>query len=453
MSSTPTSHACGRLAGLACSLVLLTGLPARAQDLLSAYRFAADDDRRLAASAAQVQASRARHQESLAASRPQVLARLGTSWSHESYRDPQQTDRYNANGYGVVLTQSLLDRASDVQQDQAAIGTEYTELRRLIAAQELRLRVAKSYIGVLQAQARERALDVQLAASEAQRDRVQRMAQAGSATQPDVEEAQARVDLARAQCLAAKSDRELQLASLRQAAGATFSPNTELRPDAVLQPPQPESIEQWVDAARQDNLELRAALLASRLAAREIDKQRAAGLPTVQLFGLHGRLSQHGGIIFGMPVPSNRVTQTTIGLQLTLPLATGGAIDARTQQAVANRQYSEDMAEEARRQAALSARQAFTSVSTGLERVHAEQRAMASAQATLRSTQAAFEVGKRLSSDVLNAQQQLASAEQRWQQARYDTLLAQLQLKATVGALDEAELARVSSVLSPVGTP
>ncbi len=282
---------------------------------------------------------------------------------------------------------------------------------------------------------------------------VQRMAQAGSATLPDVEEAQARVDHARALWLAARSDRELQLASLRLAAGPEFSPSTALHADAELQPLQPNSIEQWVDAARQDKLELRTALLLSRQASREIDKQRAAAMPTIQLYGLHGHLSQHGGIIFGMPVPSNRVTQTSVGLQLTLPLATGGAIDARTRQAVAQRQFSEDLVEEARRQAALSARQTYLGVSMGLERSRAEQRAMASAQATLRSTQAAFEVGKRLNSDVLNAQQLLASAEQRWQQARYDTLLAQLQLKATVGALDDAELARMSRLLLPAGVP
>jgi outer membrane protein len=203
----------------------------------------------------------------------------------------------------------------------------------------------------------------------------------------------------------------------------------------------------WAVAAEHDNLEARVAAVAAEISRREIAVQRAVRLPTVDLIGVHGRFSQGGGVIFGLTIPSNTVTQTTIGVQLTVPLFTSGAIDSRVRQAAAAHEVADDQAEEARREASLGARQAYVAIVTGLDRIRADQQALASSRTTLVSTQLAFEVGKRLNSDVLNAQQQLASADEQLQQARYETLLAQLQLKAAAGALDDAELERVNALL------
>jgi outer membrane protein len=49
--------------------------------------------------------------------------------------------------------------------------------------------------------------------------------------------------------------------------------------------------------------------------------------------------------------------------------------------------------------------------------------------------------------DVLNTQQQLASARRDLVQARYNTILNQLKLKAAVGKLTDADLSNVNSML------
>ncbi|MGZ7458636.1 hypothetical protein ACXPVS_18250 [Pseudomonas sp. Ma2-10] len=59
-----------------------------------------------------------------------------------------------------------------------------------------------------------------------------------------------------------------------------------------------------------------------------------------------------------------------------------------------------------------------------------------------------YKVGMRVGIDVLEAQGKLSDIVQQLSRARYDTLLAQLQLKATVGALSEADIIEVNALLS-----
>ena len=55
----------------------------------------------------------------------------------------------------------------------------------------------------------------------------------------------------------------------------------------------------------------------------------------------------------------------------------------------------------------------------------------------------------RINIDVLNAENQLYVTRRDLAKATFDTLMAQLRLKAAVGALGEDDLARINSLLEP----
>ena len=61
--------------------------------------------------------------------------------------------------------------------------------------------------------------------------------------------------------------------------------------------------------------------------------------------------------------------------------------------------------------------------------------------------QRSFQAGVRTTLDVLNAQQQLATARRDLSQARYTALLSQVRLQALAGVFDEARLARLNDWL------
>ena len=133
-----------------------------------------------------------------------------------------------------------------------------------------------------------------------------------------------------------------------------------------------------------------------------------------------------------------------IGLQLTIPIFQGGVVNSRAREAAANRNAAASSLENSRRTASLAAKQAYLGVVNGLAQVGALKAALVSSTSALESNKLGYEVGVRINIDVLNAEQQVYVTTRDLAKARFDTLLAQLRLKASVGALSEADLERIN---------
>jgi outer membrane protein len=116
-------------------------------------------------------------------------------------------------------------------------------------------------------------------------------------------------------------------------------------------------------------------------------------------------------------------------------------------QAVALKSKAQADLDNARRSAALQARQAYLGVSAGLSQVTALDAALKSSQSALDSNKLGFEVGVRTNIEVLNAQSQFYDTRQKLMKARLDTLIAQLRLKAAAGTLVEEDLAAINTLL------
>ncbi len=86
-------------------------------------------------------------------------------------------------------------------------------------------------------------------------------------------------------------------------------------------------------------------------------------------------------------------------------------------------------------------------MTNGMAQVKAFEQALVSSQSALDSNKLGYEVGVRINIDVLNAQQQLFSTRRDLAKARYDTLLAQLRLKAAAGSLGEDDIQAVNALL------
>ena len=137
-------------------------------------------------------------------------------------------------------------------------------------------------------------------------------------------------------------------------------------------------------------------------------------------------------------------TARNVGLQLNIPIFQGGAVNSKTREAEANRMAANASLEAARRTAALNARQSYLGVVNGLAGINALKAALTSSTSALESNKLGYEVGVRISIDVLNAEQQVYNTKRDLAKVRFDTLLAQLKLKAAVGALSEADLVQIN---------
>ena len=416
---------------------------ALATDLMQVYRDALANDAKFSAARAQYEAGQEKVVQGRAGLLPQIGLGADTTWNDADLKlkgGVSNDYTYNSNGYGVQLTQPLFRWQNWVQFKQGELQTALAATQFGIARQDLVLRVAEAYFNVLNAQdALDAVTQLRMAAAE-QLELAKTSFEVGTVTITDVHEAQSRFDLASAQEIAAQNQLEVARQTLAQVIGKQPEPLAGLREGVGLQRPQPENIADWVAAAESGSFGVQAQQLAREIAAREVERARAGHLPTVDIVASHG--------VNNRPQPStDRSEATTIGLQLNLPLYAGGRVSSVSREAAALRMKADADLEDARRSAALAARQSWLGVTSGMAQVKALEAARVSSLSALEANKLGYEVGVRINIDVLNAQTQLADTLQQLARARYDTLLAQLRLKAAAGTLGEDDVAAINALL------
>ncbi|GAA4413202.1 TolC family outer membrane protein [Quisquiliibacterium transsilvanicum] len=417
-------------------------------DLLQAYQAALAVDPVVASAEAQSGATRERIQQARAGLLPSVGANAAVSRQTVDTNLAARRD-FTAQNYNISLSYPLLRLQNVEAYEQSLLAASIGETQTAQARQDLVVRVAQAYFDVLAAQDNLATIRSQKAAITEQLAAAKRNFEVGTATVTDQQEAQARFDLSLAQEFAAQNDLDVRRAALSQLIGRPVAEVQVLRPGVELQGPQPARETDWTDSARQNNLAVQQAEVASEIARREIERQRYGHYPTLDLVGSVGRAENAAANFIG--VKSNTAA---VGLQLSVPLYAGGAIDARVREAAQLRNKALFDLDNARRQAEQGTRSAFLGVNSGLAQVKALEAAERSSQLALDSNLLGYQVGVRINIDVLNAQQQLFTTRRDLARARYDVLVNGLRLKATAGTLSEDDLRAVDALLTaaPAGS-
>ena len=139
--------------------------------------------------------------------------------------------------------------------------------------------------------------------------------------------------------------------------------------------------------------------------------------------------------------------QTIYGLQLTVPLYTGGLTRSRVRQANATADRAKELLLSQQLNVTQDTRNLYKSVTTDVIRVRARLKAIRSAQSALEATQTGYEVGTRNIVDVLQAQQRLYSSQFDYADSRYNYVLNLMRLKQVVGTLNEQDLNELNTFM------
>lgn len=427
------------------SVMLMTlAWSAHAANLSDVYKLARQHDPVYAAAYAGYKAGLERLPQSQALLRPTLG--LSASLRHsQSDTSVSSSTSSNPRGIGLSLQQPVYRKQNLETYEQGKLQVLLAESQLKGAEQDLILRVARAYFDVLQAQDN-------LSTSEAQTKAIgEQLAQAkftfevGAATITDTHEAQARSDLARAQEIAARNELAVKQQALQKLIGTALPKLDRLAANAGLPAPEPDDIEKWVAHAQESSLAIAISRTAEEIARREVAKQRAAGLPTVDLVASYS--DNRNGTSSGATQIDSQSAQ--VGFELAWAFYQGGGIASRVREAQANQEKARFELDEARLLAALDARNAFLGVVSGNARSQALAQAVVSSESQLQSTKLGLEVGVRTRVDVLNAQQQLFAAQRDLASTRYQTLISGLALKAVASALTEADLAAMDTFLKP----
>lgn len=435
--------------GLATALTFGIAIPAHGADLAEIFRLAQNADAVYGSARAAWTAA----QEKLPQGRSGLLPSISVSGSTQyndrriDFRDavtPDNNTRFNSNALSLSITQPIYRRQNIIVHEQAKTQLEQADAVLAQAAQDLITRTAQAYLDVLLAQDNVALAGAQKTAIAEQLAQAKISFEVGTATITDTHEAQARYDLSVAQEIAAQNDLEVKKRALDQLIGRAAPALAPLGPGFKLVSPDPAAIDKWVEEARNNNHQVRAAQSGVTLAGQEVERNRGGHYPTLDAFATWSENRSGAGNFGGT---GTDVNNKIIGLQLAVPIYQGGLINSRVRESLALEDKSRLDLESARRTAELATRQGYLGVTSGIAQVKALEAALTSSQSALDSSRLGREVGVRTQVDVLNAQQQLFSARRDLAQAKYNYILSTLRLKAAVGRLAEQDLTAVSAWL------
>ncbi len=351
-------------------------------------------------------------------------------------------EKFEQRSFGIQARQPIFRKQNLLQIEQSETQVSQANKQLLLTQQNLILRTTEAYFNVLLAQDRIELINAQKQAIISQLEQANANFEVGTATITDVNEAQARYDLILAQEIAAINEHSITKHTIESITGELPQQLATVRADIQVNQ-LTRNMQEWQQLASANNLNIQIQQDALQLAEQALQFANAGHLPTLDAVANYTDNYANGGI----NTDSNRFKNAVLGLELQIPLYQGGAISSRARQAGLNKQKAQDDVDIARRQTDLETQRAYLNLSTNIAQIKALEQALISSQSQLDSTKLGYEVGVRISVDVLNAQQQLFSAKRDLLQARYNYLVNIIRLKSATGLVAEQDLQEINQQL------
>lgn len=449
----------------------------QASDLIRLYQEAAFSDPVLNAARFNYQASKELFWQGLSLLLPQATAVPGGTryFQHTAGNQPATANSgsrvYDQKNYTVTLTQPVFNMAAFEAFKQGDLNTKIADMRFYLAQQDLIIRVSQAYFDTLTSQDNVELYRNKKALIRQQLEVAQAKFDAGLATIVDVNTAQAAFDLANSQEIAAQADLIVKRGVLEQLTGrpvGSLKPLIkEARIDGVLkdprskfkdghvipitdsvnpQLPKGQTLDDWIHQAETANFSVLAGQLSVNLAESTYRASQALNYPSLNFVGTAGYNTSNGTANSLTPSQTN-IYNNTIALQMNIPLVSGGYASSVIRQNAALLDAAKSNYDNARRTAAQNTRAAFTGFYGGLASVKAYEAAERSSSSALESSKLGFQVGTLINLDVLIALDTVITTRSQLQQARYNTILNAIKLKAHVAALTDEDLISINTLL------
>ena len=353
---------------------------------------------------------------------------------------PNDTDlEVDSDDWDVSLRQPLFDLNAWFRFRQGAKLSEQAEATFAAEQQQLILRTTRAYFAVLRATTNLRASRAQESALKAQLDQVQQRFDVGMVAITDVHEAQAGYDLAVAQRIADEGALGTALELLSVLTGRSHSQLWVLDDEFPVVDPDPASSMEWVEFARQNNFDIKAARLGREAAQRGARAAASQHLPTVDLAFSYADsaadfVQDNQATGERREFPEDR-KDTIVSLNVTVPIFTGGFTSANRRQAAALYDSQVAFYEGTLRSVTQETRAAHIQVLSDVARTRARAQAVTSTRSALEAAEVGYNVGTRNVVDVLQAQQAFYSAVRDYESSKIDYVIDLTVLKRLAGTL------------------
>jgi outer membrane protein len=426
---------------------LFAASTASAENLVQVYQQAKAYDPQLKAFEASFRSTRENIKQAQAALKPQASLSASSSLGIQNTHNADFGNgysHYSSSNYTLSVNQAIYRKEliAQLNRTKASVSQARAELEG--RRQELLIRTAERYFNVLLnqenltfARAEKKAIGKQL-------EQVKAYFEAGILAITDVKETQSRHDQAAAKEVDAANQVALAIEALQVITGRNYSKLLGISRGIRLDRPKPNNIKTWLNLADRNSKQIQSAKHAIRAAQKNVEQQRAERKPKVDVFARHtGTITED----FGSGISDSIRDDTSIGIQLSMPLYTSGSIASKIQGARQLLQSSQHDLQLQKQLVVQQVRSAYLTVISDISRAESLKQALNSAEVALEATQAGFEVGTRTAVDVLLSLRNVFAAKRDYASARYNYLLNMLKLRQAAGTININDLKKTTALL------
>lgn len=349
------------------------------------------------------------------------------------------------------LQQVVLDFNKFSTYGKSKFASELANLELMDSKEQLMVNVGKAYFELLNAEDSLQAIKMTKNALSQQLDQANTQFKVGTVTIADVNDAQSGYDRASADEIQAE-DEVINRKNI-------FNNITGLNPEMV-QPilesieliyPDPDVVDEWAQMAKEGNVKIKIAAKKLDMATEDISIAKSGHLPVINFIGsytLQGTANITGtdstatqqlvNTLQTIPgFPLSAYTGLGAMLQISIPISSGGGVSSKVREQISMYEATRDNLLETQRQTDKNVWDAFLQVHNGVEIVKAQAQALKSAKIKLQSDKTGYKVGIRNSVNLVNSEKNYYLTWQAYNQARYQYLIARLELEYQVGKIDD----------------
>lgn len=452
------------LAGVVCMLTLpMAALAAKAPvlsngsqpaaatlslSLTEAWQAALKNDPSYQAAISEREAGQTNRAQGLSGLLPQVSASLGRQKIRGTLETPTPTGstvetdlNYTAKTNELRASQTLFNWSRFAEYKQGQARADYSLAVFDTKAKDTSIRLINRYFQTLLSYENVVISENKLQANEKQIVAAQRRYDSGEGTVTDVREAQSRRDLSRADLIQARDRLVVARRELQEMVGGSPLSLTTLTPNFTPQPLNPGSLSDWVAMAMQQNAEIRTGEQGLRIAGQEIHRTFGGHLPSLDLVVARRDVTNET-----ISTRNQDSLTTSMGIQLALPIFSGGLTSAQVSQSRHNRDRASQELAATRERVAVEVNRQYRAVVSGAQRIAALVVAVQSSEEALKAIEMGYQAGTRSIVDILDSQDQLYRSKLDLTQARLEYVLARLMLAGAAGGLSATVIDGVDEV-------
>lgn len=413
---------------------LSQGAQAKANGLIDVYQMALQYDPVLSQAKAQYEADKEQLNALEGGLLPQIQA--GASYTNSD----SSLSGYDAEytNMSLTLNQSVYQHELWARIDQSEIALLASQVALQSAEEELILKVTEAYFNVLLA---EQTLELYKSREKAdllQLESAQASAEVGLASQVDVLQAKSSYDLSKSNRINAENSLDLAQEELLKITGKPFD-SLKMLPMQTQLPHYELSLAEVENKAQMNNLGVRASVYQAQIAKQEIEVQKSGHWPVVSAQAQYNDRNYQ--------TDQSDVSDSMIGLNVTVPLYTGGSTTSNISAARFASQKSNEALRDSKNLARLNARSQVRNIQRGEVLIAALREAVKSNDAFLEAAEEGYKVGLKDMLEVLSARANQVDARKNLVEALHNQVLNRLRLESALGDLTPQDLEEFDRLL------